>query len=111
MAEGKRFGLSAMQKIDMWCRWKAGQSLHVIARAFGKSHSSIRCVASPAANRVTIASNARSSPCVGSSKPSSNRSSLSRSVFVLRANPVGIQNIAPEHHTFQLVHIRAAHHR
>jgi hypothetical protein len=45
MAEGKRFGLSAMQKSDMWCRWKMGQSLHEIGRAFGKSHSSIRCVA------------------------------------------------------------------
>jgi hypothetical protein len=22
----------------MWCRWKAGQSLHEIGRAFGKSH-------------------------------------------------------------------------
>jgi IS30 family transposase len=30
----------------MWCRWKAGQSLHEIGRAFGKSHSSIRCVVS-----------------------------------------------------------------
>src|SRR5467141_3369606 len=28
----------------MWCRWKAGQSLHEIGRAFGKSHSSIRCL-------------------------------------------------------------------
>src|SRR6266852_4562199 len=46
MAEEKRFGLSAMQKSDMWCRWKAGQSLHEIGRAFGKSHSSIRCVVS-----------------------------------------------------------------
>jgi len=46
MAEGKRFGLSAMQKSDMWCRLKAGQSLHEIGRAFGKSHSSIRCVVS-----------------------------------------------------------------
>jgi IS30 family transposase len=46
MAEGKRFGLSAMQKSDMWCRWKAGQSLHEIGRAFGKGHSSIRCVVS-----------------------------------------------------------------
>jgi hypothetical protein len=28
MRQGKRFGLSAMQKSDLWCRWKAGQSLH-----------------------------------------------------------------------------------
>ena len=36
-----RAGLSATQKTDMWCRWKAGQSLHEIGRAFGKGHSSI----------------------------------------------------------------------
>ena len=35
-----------MQKSDLWRRWKAGQSLHEIGRAFGKSHSSIRCVVS-----------------------------------------------------------------
>jgi len=46
MRQGKRFGLSAMQKRDLWRRWKAGQSLHEIGRAFGKSHSSIRCVVS-----------------------------------------------------------------
>ena len=46
MAEGKRFGLSAMQKSDLWSRWKAGPSLHEMGRAFGKSHSSIRCVVS-----------------------------------------------------------------
>jgi len=33
MTEGKRFGLSALQKSDMWRRWKAGQSLHEIGRA------------------------------------------------------------------------------
>ena len=46
MSQGKRFGLSAMQKSDLWRRWKAGQSLHEIGRAFGKSPSSIRCVVS-----------------------------------------------------------------
>jgi IS30 family transposase len=46
MRQGKRFGLSATQKSDLWRRWKAGQSLHEIGRAFGKSHSSIRCVVS-----------------------------------------------------------------
>jgi IS30 family transposase len=46
MTQGKRFGLSAVQKSDMWRRWKAGQSLHEIGRAFGKSHSSIRCLVS-----------------------------------------------------------------
>jgi IS30 family transposase len=55
MAEGKRFGLSAMQKSDMWRRWKAGQSLHEIGRAFGKSHSSIRCVVSLRGGIVPVA--------------------------------------------------------
>ena len=44
MIQGKRFGLSAAQKSDMWRRWKAGQSLHEIERAFGKPHTSIRCL-------------------------------------------------------------------
>src|SRR5271163_4477746 len=46
MRQGKRLGLSAIEKSDLWRRWKAGQSLHEIGRAFGKSHSSIRCVVS-----------------------------------------------------------------
>src|SRR5262250_2187710 len=46
MKLGKRFGLSAEQKIDVWRRWKAGQTLHEIGRAFGKEHSSIRCLVS-----------------------------------------------------------------
>jgi len=46
MRPGQRFGLSAVQKSELWRRWKAGQSLHEIGRAFGKSHSSIRCVVS-----------------------------------------------------------------
>jgi IS30 family transposase len=46
MIQGKRFGLSAVQKSDVWRRWKAGQTLHEIGRAFGKEHSSIRCLVS-----------------------------------------------------------------
>src|SRR5258706_1767175 len=38
----RRVKLSANQGIDMWCRWKAGQSLHEIGRAFGKDHASIQ---------------------------------------------------------------------
>jgi transposase, IS30 family len=38
MIEGKRRGLSATQRADMWGRWKAGQSLHEIGRALGKEH-------------------------------------------------------------------------
>jgi len=42
MAEGKRNKLSLEQRIEMWRRWKAGESLHEIGRAFGKRHNSIR---------------------------------------------------------------------
>ena len=55
MKQGRRFGFSAEQKLDEWRRWKAGQTL--IGRAFGKEHSSIRCLVSrhggiaPAARR------------------------------------------------------------
>jgi IS30 family transposase len=34
--------LSASQRVDMWGRWKAGQSLHEIGRALGKDHVSIQ---------------------------------------------------------------------
>jgi len=46
MKPGRRFGLSAAQKSEVWRRWKAGQTLHEIGRAFGKEHSSIRCLVS-----------------------------------------------------------------
>jgi len=42
MRPGKRFGLSAIEKCDVWRRWKAGQSLHEIGRVFDKPHTSIR---------------------------------------------------------------------
>jgi hypothetical protein len=42
MAQEKWAGFSATQKINMWCRSKARQSLCEIGRAFGKGHSSIR---------------------------------------------------------------------
>jgi IS30 family transposase len=42
MAQGKRDRLSAEQRIEMWRRWKSGESLHEIGRAFGKGHGSIR---------------------------------------------------------------------
>jgi hypothetical protein len=49
-----------MQRTDMWSCWKAGQSLHQIGRAFGKSHVSIQFVLSqhggivPAARRRSV---------------------------------------------------------
>src|SRR6202012_5463736 len=57
MAQGKRDRLSTEQRIDMWRRWKAGESLHEIGRAFGKDHGSIQFLLSqrggivPAARR------------------------------------------------------------
>ena len=41
MTQARRVRLSAMQRTDLWSRWKAGQSLHQIGRVFGKSHVSI----------------------------------------------------------------------
>jgi len=57
MAQGKRTNLSGAQRSDIWGRWKAGQSLHEIGRAFGLAHTSIHCLLSrhggivPAARR------------------------------------------------------------
>ena len=42
MSEGDGSSFLTEQRIDMWSRWKAGQSLHEIGRAFGKDHVSIR---------------------------------------------------------------------
>ena len=36
--KARRWKLSSAQRADMWSRWKAGQSLHEIGRALGKSH-------------------------------------------------------------------------
>jgi hypothetical protein len=47
MTQGKRAELSeAMKKRRVWCRWKAGQSLHRIGDACGKPHTSIHCLLS-----------------------------------------------------------------
>jgi IS30 family transposase len=47
MNEGNRSRLSPAQRTDIWRRWKAGQSLHEIGRAFDKPHNSIRCLLLP----------------------------------------------------------------
>src|SRR5260221_14669502 len=47
MSEGKRARLSLTQRSEIWSRWKSGQSLHEIGRAFGKPHSCIRCLLLP----------------------------------------------------------------
>jgi hypothetical protein len=63
MKPGQRFGRSAAQKSDVWRRWKDGQTLNEIGRAFGKEHSSIRCLVArhggivPAVRRRSVAPN------------------------------------------------------
>ncbi len=47
MRPGKQFGFTAVEQGDIWRRWKAGQSLHEIGRAFDKPHSCIRCLLLP----------------------------------------------------------------
>src|SRR5271156_6132652 len=42
MRQGRRYGLSAVQRTDIWGRWKAGESLHEIGRALDKDHGSIQ---------------------------------------------------------------------
>ena len=37
----RRFKLSEQQRNEMWSRWKGGQSLHEVGRAFGKAHGVI----------------------------------------------------------------------
>jgi hypothetical protein len=42
-----RLGFSAIDKREIWSRWKAGQTLHEIGRAYGKCHNTIRAVLLP----------------------------------------------------------------
>jgi hypothetical protein len=34
-----RLGLSAIDKREIWNRWKAGETLHEIGRTYGKCHN------------------------------------------------------------------------
>jgi IS30 family transposase len=44
MTQGKYVELSAAQRTEVWRRWKAGESLHRIGRAFARPHTSIHCL-------------------------------------------------------------------
>ena len=44
MTQGKYVELSVAQRTDVWHRWKAGESLHTIGRAFDRPHTSIHCL-------------------------------------------------------------------
>jgi len=42
MIQRKRWRLTPAEKIDIWHRWKCGQSQHEIGRAYGRPHPTIR---------------------------------------------------------------------
>jgi hypothetical protein len=44
MVTSKYVELSVAQRADVWRRWKAGESLHTIGRAFDRPHTSIHCL-------------------------------------------------------------------
>src|SRR5277367_3369544 len=46
MAQGKRAEVSEAQRVDIWRRWKAGESLREIGRAYGRTPSSIHLLLS-----------------------------------------------------------------
>ena len=43
MTQGKYVELSVAQRTDVWRRWKAGESLHRIGRAFDRPHTYTVC--------------------------------------------------------------------
>jgi hypothetical protein len=88
MRQGRRYGLSAEQKAEIWQRWKVGESLHEIGRAFGKDHGSIQFLLSqhggiaPAVRRRserTLMLELQGTPRVRSSMPSPSASGRRRS--------------------------------
>jgi hypothetical protein len=44
MTQGRYVELSVAQRTEVWRRWKAGESLHTIGRAFDRPHTSIHCL-------------------------------------------------------------------
>ena len=44
MAQGRYVRLSEAQRTEVWRRWKAGESLPRIGRAFDRPHTSIHCL-------------------------------------------------------------------
>jgi IS30 family transposase len=51
----KRSRLSPTEKTDIWRRWKCGQSLHEIGRAYGRPHPTIRKLLLPSGGISPIA--------------------------------------------------------
>jgi IS30 family transposase len=46
-----RLELSAIEKREIWSRWKAGETLHEIGRVYGKCHNTIRAALSRQRNQ------------------------------------------------------------
>jgi IS30 family transposase len=44
VTQGRYVQLSEAQRTEVWRRWKAGESLHRIGRAFDRPHTSIHCL-------------------------------------------------------------------
>ena len=42
-----KLGLTSIDKREIWSRWKTGETLHEIGRAYGKCHNTIRAVLRP----------------------------------------------------------------
>src|SRR6202035_1352264 len=55
MIERKRTRLSLTEKNEIWGRWKAGQSMHEIGRAYGRPHPPMRKLLLPRGGIAPIA--------------------------------------------------------
>lgn len=55
MIQRKRSRVSSTEKNDIWRRWKCGQSLHEIGRAYGRPHPTIRKLLLPSGGIPPIA--------------------------------------------------------
>jgi IS30 family transposase len=55
MIHVKRSRLSPTEKNEIWERWKAGQSMHAIGRAYGRPHPTIRKLLLPRGGIAPIA--------------------------------------------------------
>jgi IS30 family transposase len=92
MTQARRGKLSAMQRTELWGRWKAGQSLHEIGRALGKDHVVIQFLL---ARRGGIAPKARRRS--GRTLTLAEREDISRGIasgWSIRAIAKGLQRAA-----------------
>ena len=55
MIQRKRSRLSLAEKQDIWRRWKCGQSMHAIGRAYGRPHPTIRKLLLPSGGIPPVA--------------------------------------------------------